>query len=398
MLKEFVARFGLMTIVALAIAYGSLYPFVWRDHGSFWVDFLHLAGTWRQPPQGRGDTLANLLLYMPLGLTVTQALERVRWPAWLLAVAVGAALSLSIELTQFYDVSRVSALSDFYLNVLGTLAGCMLAGLGGGRLLSGWRRPGGAAAFARLLLLAWLGWRLYPYVPTIDMHKYWRSVRPLLSGYALSPLDIFRATILWLSVIFLFQTGLRPQKPAWTLALAILGFFAAKILIIGQILFLPDILGAVLALCLAQPVFHRYRRFGVPAVAALLIVVIAMTRLLPWQFASTPKAFQWIPFFSFLHGSLQVDVLSFAQKFYLYGVAIALLVEAGIRLRVAVALECALLLGTSIVQTLMVARSAEASDAFLALGLGIIYALLRRQWPGGTPSRGCEARDVSRPR
>ena len=220
-------------------------------------------------------------------------------------------------------------------------------------------------------------------------------MKPLISGSALSPNDVFRYTALWLSVIFLFQTGLRTQKQAWALSAAMLGYFAAKILIVDQSLFLPDILGAVLALCLARLVFHRFRSFGVPAVAALLIVVVAMTRLLPWQFAIAPKAFQWIPFFSFLHGSLQVDIISFAQKFYLYGVVIALLVEAGMRLKAAVALECVLLLVTSIVQMFMVARSAEASDAFLALGLGIIYALLRRQLSGGAP--GHMALDVSRP-
>jgi hypothetical protein len=149
---------------------------------------------------------------------------------------------------------------------------------------------------------------------------------------------------------------------------------------------------------LAPLVYSRDGRFGVPVVAALMIVVVLMTRLLPWQFATTPKAFQWIPFFSFLHGSLQVDVISFAQKFYLYGVLIALLVEAGLRLRAAVALECVLLLVTSIVQTFMVARSAEASDAFLALVLGIIYAILRRQWPGSAPPPGHLALDVSRVR
>ena len=388
MLKDLVPRYALMAIVTLAIAYGSLYPFVWRDPGSFGADLLHLAGTWRQPPQSRGDTLANLLLYMPLGLTVTQALGRKtsQGLAWLAALAIGTLLSLCVELSQFYDVSRVSALSDVYLNMLGTLAGCAIAWAGGARLLSGWWRPGAAAAFARLLLLAWVGWRLYPYVPTIDMHKYWHSVRPLLSGAAPAPYDIFRFTALWLSVAFLFQAGLQTQKPVRALAVAMLGYFAAKILIIGQILSWPELLGAVLALVLTPLLLRRYRHFGVPAIAVALLVVVAMSRLLPWQFAAAPKAFQWIPFFSFLHGSLQVDLISFAQKFYLYGVLIALLVEAGMMLATAVALECLLLLSTSVLQMFMVARSAEATDAMLALAIGLVYALMRRQFSAAAPA------------
>jgi hypothetical protein len=160
---------------------------------------------------------------------------------------------------------------------------------------------------------------------------------------------------------------------------AVAGFFAAKILIVGQILFLPDILGAVTALLLAHLVFQRFSSFGIPIVAALLLAMVTLTRVLPWQFAATSKAFQWVPFFGFLHGSLQFDVIAFSEKFYLYGAVILLLVKAGMRLRTAVALECAILLLTSVLQIFMVGRSAEITDALVALALGVIYALLRRQ-------------------
>jgi VanZ family protein len=57
-----------------------------------------------------------------------------------------------------------------------------------------------------------------------------------------------------------------------------------------------------------------------------------------------------------------------------------LLVKAGLNLRLAVALECLLLFATSYLQTYMVGRSAEISDAILALILGLIYAYMRRQY------------------
>lgn len=380
MLKNFTARYALMMIVVLAVVYGSLYPFVFRDTGSFGADLLHFAGTWNQPPQSPGDLLANLLLYMPLGLAVTLAFgqNRPRFLACLFAAGSGTLLSFSIELVQFYDVDRVSALSDVYLNILGTLAGCAIAWAAGTRPTTSWPL-GSGATFARLLLPAWLGWRLYPYVPTIDLHKYWRSVKPLLSVSQVAPYDVFRYTLLWLSVILLVKIGLRPQRFVRFLLVAIAGFFAAKILIVGQILFLPDILGAVTALLLAHLVFQRFSSFGIPIVAALLLAMVTLTRVLPWQFAATSKAFQWVPFFGFLHGSLQVDVIAFSEKFYLYGSVILLLVKAGMRLRTAVALECAVLLVTSVLQIFMVERSAEITDALVALALGVIYALLRRQ-------------------
>lgn len=372
-------RYGLMAIVAGAIVYGSLYPFAFQDAGSFGADLSHFAGSWRDPPQSRGDMLANLLLYMPLGLTIAQAFGRPRRFALLLAVASGAALSLAIELTQFFDAGRVSALSDFYLNVAGTLAGAALAGTTvAGRTKLSWP-PGSAPAFARLLLLAWIGWRLYPYVPTIDLHKYWHSVRPLLEPH-LTTYDILRYTVYWWSAIFLFQTGLGPKRLLLVFP-AMLCFFAAKVVIISQVISLPELLGAALAFFLGQSLTKRHAAIGVPSLALLLLSTVVLSRVLPWQFGAARTAFQWVPFYSVLHGSLTVNAISFAEKFYLYGTALLLLVTAGMRLTIAVALESAILLATSVLQTFMVGRSAEITDAVLVVMAGMIYALLRRQSP-----------------
>jgi len=373
-------RYALVATVMVAIVYGSLYPFEFRESGSFAADLLHLAGTWKQAPQSRGDFLANLLLYMPLGLTIALALGRSGIRSLVIAVACGAIVSLAIELAQFYDASRVSTLSDFYLNVVSTLAGAVIGRLASADL-GGLSWPSGSSpAFARLLLLAFVGWRLYPYVPTIDLHKYWHSVKPLFAA-DVTAYGVLRYALLWLSVGFLLQIGLNPKKLLRLLLLAMLCFFAAKILVVGQVLSLPEILGAALAAFLAPLLLQRYPRAGVPCLATLLTALVVLSRVLPWHIATQHKAFQWVPFYSFLHGgSLQVNVISFAEKFYLYGAVLLLLVTAGMKLRTAIVLECAILLATSALQVFMVDRSAEISDAFLALVLGLVYALLRSQY------------------
>jgi hypothetical protein len=48
------------------------------------------------------------------------------------------------------------------------------------------------------------------------------------------------------------------------------------------------------------------------------------------------------------------------------------------RLRNAVALLCAVLFATSLAQMFLAERSAEISDALLALSVGLIYALMAR--------------------
>jgi glycopeptide antibiotics resistance protein len=374
-------RYALAAAVAILIAYGSLYPFVFHDAGLLKADVSHFLASWRQPPESRGDILANLLLYIPLGLTATLAFGRSRTLGavlgTVLAVLAGCALSLSIELAQFYDAGRVSAFSDFALNAAGVVAGVAVALMVGARLVRTSWPAGSEPAFARLLLLAWLGWRLYPYVPTLELHKYWRSLEPVLFAQKLEAYGVFRYGALWLSVIFLFRTGVRRSMSL--LLLAMLAFFVAKASIIGQVISLPELVGAALALLLSPLILGRFARIGVPAMAVLLTLIVILTRVLPWQFGASSKPFQWIPFFGFLHGSQQVDAISFAQKFYLYGVVLLLLVRSGVRLRFAIALECAILFATSLLQTFMVGRSAEISDAVLALILGLIYAFVRRQ-------------------
>jgi VanZ family protein len=372
-------RYGLMVLVAGAIVYGSLYPFAFYDAGSFGADVSHLAGTWLWPPQSRGDLLANLLLYMPLGLTVALAFGRGRSRGFAagLALAAGAGISCAVELAQFYDNGRVSTLSDAYLNVMGTLAGAAMAWAGLGRGFKIAWPSGAAATFARFLLFAWLGWRLYPYVPTIDLHKYWRSVLQLASVSEVPAFDYFRYAIRWLSLAFLVDVGLRPKHLARVLAPMMFCFFVAKILVIDQYLIPPDIVGAGLALLVSERLFRGLPSVAIPGLAALLMLVTVSTRVLPWQWDSAPHAFQWIPFYSFLHGSLQVNVISFSEKFYLYGALLLLLVKSGMRLGLAVTLECLVLLGASMLQMFLAGRSAEITDAFMVLLLGLVYWLVR---------------------
>ena len=374
-----IPRWALAAAVTVLVAYGSLYPFAFRQAGPIGADIAHFLASARLPPQGRGDVVANLLLYIPLGLAVTLAFAEAmpRVLAAVLTIVCGTIMSLSIELAQFYDPGRVSAFSDFYLNVAGLLVGTIIALVAAARLVQASWPGGGGAAFARLLLLTWLGWRLYPYAPTLEIHHYWRSLEPVLLTPNVEPLILFRYTALWLSVAFLFRIGI--GRSAGLFPLAVLCFFGAKASIIGQFVVFSELLGAALALALAWLLLGRFKAVGLPLAAATMLAVVTLSRVLPWQFAATQKSFQWIPFFSFLHGSQAIDAIAFAEKFFLYGVTIFLLTAMGLRLRLAVALECVLLAATSYLQTFMVGRSAEISDAILALIAGWIFAYMLRQ-------------------
>ena len=64
---DIVKRLALLGLVMAAILYGSLYPFDLHLYDAGQAGLSHLLGTWRDPPDHRGDLIASILLYIPLG-------------------------------------------------------------------------------------------------------------------------------------------------------------------------------------------------------------------------------------------------------------------------------------------------------------------------------------------
>src|SRR3954467_3466051 len=89
----------LLAVITGLIAYVSLYPFRFIDHGPTFAEAMHAMG-WARA--GRGDTFNNTLRYMPCGFSVALLVEpRLGRAAGLIAgVLLGAALSLCMELEQ----------------------------------------------------------------------------------------------------------------------------------------------------------------------------------------------------------------------------------------------------------------------------------------------------------
>lgn len=114
--------------VALVL-YASLYPFSdWR-----WPPGLAIAELARLPWPPWNDVYDqwfNLLGYAPLGILLLLAMLRTGQPvamAWLLALALPAALSYACELGQQFLPGRHPSLKDLSLNAAGAAAGALLA-------------------------------------------------------------------------------------------------------------------------------------------------------------------------------------------------------------------------------------------------------------------------------
>jgi len=161
---------------------------------------------------------------------------------------------------------------------------------------------------------------------------------------------------------------------------------AARVLILGTVLSLAEIVGALIALGLWPILLALSTRRRSAFLFVLLGSVVIFERLQPFQFQSGTRQFGWLPFWGLMQGSIAVDVMSFFEKSFLYGSLLFLFLEAGGRLRTAATLVCGVLFATSWAETYLPGRSAEVTDAAMALLLAVGIALTRARWNDGPPA------------
>jgi VanZ family protein len=372
----------LWLLVALFIVYGSLYPFRFKGLDAPGAGVAHLLTTsrrWDHP----ADLLANILLYVPFGLFGCAALPaRLRPPHRLpaagatIVLAGGVLLSTSLELVQFYDRGRDSTLGDVYANAIGTGAGVAVAILF--ELGRAWPGLRGLAADrpAAAVLAMWFAYRLYPYVPTISLSKYAHALAAVATEPLSGLLESSRFAIAWLLVAVLIERLYGAGRTAMVFASVAAVEFLGRVLILDVALSLKDVAGAAVALVLwALLASRRPARLGWLAAAMTLLVVAE--RLAPFRFApGSMRAFGWVPALSLMQGSIGVAIQAFCEKVFAYGGLIWLWWRGGVRLGLAAATVAAVLGATSYAQTRLANRSAEVTDAVLALTIGGVFSLL----------------------
>ncbi len=370
----------------LIIAYGSLYPFATRHPRPAEGAVLFLLETWNDFSGSRGDILANILLYMPLGFfgMLSASGAGLRRPLRFVALC-GVGLSLAMELGQFYDAGRVTSMLDVYDNGLGTVCGAALARAAGPNVKFPFMRAAQDDPFPALLIATWFGYRLYPYVPTIDLHKYWHALWPVIRSPSLDLTDLFRFVLSWAFIACLTERAFGGARGRFAYLLLGGVEIAGKILILNNALKLADVIGVAAGPFVWRRLRARPRPFA--AMAWAMAALIAVERLLPLHFGPA-HAFGWIPFVSLMHGSIAVNTQSFLEKFFLYGATLWALIESGLDLWPATALLALGLFATSLAEIVMPGRSAEITDATMAFALALLYrALERRRAPPDRPPR-----------
>lgn len=186
------SRYALLAYTLIVVD-ASLYPFTgWRDLGIGAFDYLAADWPRRALPF---DLTVNAIGYLPLGLFAGLALHPwLRgWLMVLCATAYGGLLSAGLEGIQTFLPSRVASKSDLASNLVGCLAGALLAArlarpmLDTGRLRA-WRARWFAGDASRGLVLAvlWLAALVYPDTFVLGMGGLLRAFDPATADLAAS--------------------------------------------------------------------------------------------------------------------------------------------------------------------------------------------------------------------
>jgi VanZ family protein len=313
------------------------------------------------------------------------ALLPARWPAAariLLPTLAGALLATPLEVAQLAVAGRVSSGWDIACNALGAMAGAAMA-VAAGRAAPGRGDDAGpgprlADPVAALLVLAWLGWRFFPYVPALDLQAWRDNLKPLLLYPAAEPVRTLALLASWTAAALLAEAAVGRRVGRWLVPAGLLAALAAEVMIPGKRLTLAE----ALAIGLALPAWGLLRgrsqvppAMAAPVMAAAMLGAVLFERLEPFDFSAPLRPFGWIPFRSLIGGSMEANYQAILAKLFLQGALLWWLLRSGLRLPVAALLQAAVVLAASLAQTRLPGRSAEVTDPLLVLALAAVFYL-----------------------
>jgi VanZ family protein len=370
----------LLGVLAL-IAYGSLYPFNFKPDAvsGGLLDALSRL-SWARA--GRGDRIANVLLYLPAGFCLSLWLNSYcrRRTAIIVATLLGTLVSLTIEVAQVYLSPRVPSLNDLTLNALGTLLGA-IAGVTW-RAMAGWmhlplrpekppRDPGAA-----LLIGLWLAWRFAPFVPHLDLGRLKAALIPLFHPQLSISLTWLYLTY-WLVISQACSSLVSASRTLETLLLLIAVVLVGRLVVADQT-FIPS---ELLALVVLLPILVFTMRLAARPKRMLLLVLISATffaeRLTPLDL-ELPAALDFS--FSFAWDS-SLSLSGVFNRIFLFGAVLWVIWHGGLSINLAAGIMFAMVIATEVVRAWLPGPGGNITEPLLAglTALAFRYVHQRRR-------------------
>lgn len=323
-----------------------------------------------------GDILGNILLFLPIGFTGYLAKNEttpvIRRSAGVFASAI--LLALALQVLQIWLPSRDENPQDIIWNAVGTGAGILLA-IAARRAIPASTDSGSAIRMVPLaLVFCWVILRLIPFVPTIDL----RIIKSSLRYVFYAPPDfvgVFHDFVAWSVFAYLLRAARVGVDFDRYLVGIVVAMFGLEVLIIYNSVTINNVLGAGLAVLAWYTLLRRQERIEWMLIA-LLASLFVIDGLAPFELRDRMAAMNWFPFTGFLRGSMFNNVLSAAEKVFLYGSFVYLLATVHRRYIVTTALAFVLIMVVEFAQTIFAGHTPEVTDGILViLAAAALYTL-----------------------
>lgn len=367
------------------IASASLYPFdgQWRPLLEALGEGLPRLREWRDPSQR--DATVNLLLYMPLGLLGSMALEksrsvlgRISWP-----VVSAAVLSLAIEVAQHALPPRDPSLADWTLNVVSAAIGTLLAAIYSAlpvRPLSRRLQRVAMGPAPALLVGLWLVAHLAPFVPRLRPGRIEAAIETSLAmPFEAGPFFGFFACYLVLGALV---HALLRRPYFWSALLVLFGVsFIARLFFVGQHLSPAEAVALVTAL-MSITVLRRIDPARWDTRAFLLAcIALFIAGVIPFNEVSNTRVSReilWLPFAELAGVSSDPGALPLLERLFL-GIGLAwLALHAGTRRVPPLPLVLLVAIAAEFLQQWIPGRIPDTTDiAALLIGAALAQAAHR---------------------
>ncbi len=357
----------------LAIVYGSLYPFEFSFVDGPTDQWDKLLNSF-YPFGGLGDVLGNIVLFVPFGFLGFEVISKsgkdkityIKLFCW------GFALALALQVIQIYIPFRTPSISDIYWNELGIALGIVSA------LVIESRYPKLSLSkvhnIPTILALFWLGYLLFPFIPTLDVQQIKDSLKQVILHPEFNFDDLVFLTTAWLSFAY-FTNNLfsHPFINRYRLPLFVITTLLVRVNIFSNHLELADVLAGLLAISIWYMVLGKYGKVN-KVLCFLLIVTILINGRGPLGF-SWNTGFSWIPFSGFLQGSIYENSRTIFYKIFLYGSLLWLVKESFSTIKFTTLYCFSMICTIEILQIFMVSHNAEITDGLLILLLSRVIQI-----------------------
>ncbi len=374
----------LLFLVAALIVYGSCFPFELRADPVGPEEWGRFATSWFDSTS-RGDALGNVALFVPYGFVGMFAFAG-RRRFWI-TFASGFVLASAVQMLQLFLAERVATFIDVFFNMVGLIAGALLAVYRPRRFRIAFA-PDQRVAIG--LIGLWILARLMPLVPSIDFQLIKDSLKPLLLHPEIHWSKIAEGCLGWLVVAHLWQ-GLHAR--VWTeryLPLLMAAVFAGEVVVVANVVSASSVIGAATALLVWWTGLRTVRPVGRASLLAMLLAALVVVRgWAPFEVREQAAAFEWLPFADALRGSMVINATAWIEKLFWFGSLAWLLKERGMGLRLATGLAALLALAVEIGQIRFAHHTPAITDPLLALLAGFLVSIASRpQTPVSSGARG----------